>query len=141
MSRSRDRRRKFSQLLERGRRGDELKLRRDDQTVFAVLEDLHEKWVTGLPLDDDDIETLMYQMLELVELPVRRGTNSKSEQAKAEQAKALAWGRRRIKELKAAGHSAEAALRITESDCKSRYPAGVGGWDSSTFRNRLQRRS
>ena len=147
--RTKDRRRTFGELLERARGGEWLKLGvsspnarrfRDDRAVFAFLEGVHEKWKTGLPLDADDIDTLMYLVLEKLELPVASG-RTPNETTKAKQAAELSWGRRRIKQLKATGDydDAKGAVQKTERELKSRSQL-FDTWNSKTLQDRLRRR-
>jgi hypothetical protein len=156
MSRSRDRKRKFGELLERARRGEDLKLRFDktgnnvnDATIFANLEGLFEDWEAGRPLDEVGRDFLMDVLRELVVLAVRSGRTGKSPEVRKEQDAAIRQGRQHMKDLKKReGYTTEEALSRTVTYLKKKYPGlfvswkkGVPeDWADSTFKDHLTRR-
>ena len=138
-------------------------------SVFAQLEGLKERFVgipkrlasvpkrlqrlkklraAGQNLQQDDVDWLidvveecswlMDVVDELVVLPVRKGREPDFD-LKVEQQRWLAWGRKRLRELKALYHSADVAMRIVVRELKKQRC--FDNWSSSTFADRLRRKS
>jgi hypothetical protein len=142
MKRKTDRHRKITELIERVGRDEEIKLRSDDdQALFVWLEGIIDDWRAGLPLRECDRDLLMEVVIPDFILPVRRGGPPKSQQAKADEAAALAVGRRYYRDVKKEkGLEAKVAWETTVRKLKEWYPTIFDKLENATINYRLRRK-